>query len=194
MQQRGIDAGESRDHAGIGLVALSGAGVDDAELPRVGDDDLMAEALEEAAGPRAVRSDFEGNAAGWILQGKPPQGLLVIGDRTLVDDFTRMVEDANGVLLVPEIKADGDVRYRVHGSGEFITLRKRSRSLPSHLILLDLCWFGDVSQAGGNPVIQTFSFTGTQFHQAAMERRFYTKQKTPGKWLVRFFSATRAKL
>jgi hypothetical protein len=42
------------------------------------------------------------------------------------------------VLLVPEIEADGDQWYRVHGSGEFTALRKRRRSLPSHLILFAL--------------------------------------------------------
>ena len=66
----------------------------------------------------------------------------MIGDRALVDDRARMVENADRMRPVPEIEADGDEWNRVHGSGDCIKPRKRKRSLPSHLILFDLLMLG----------------------------------------------------
>jgi hypothetical protein len=40
----------------------------------------------------------------------------MIGDGSLFDDLARAVEDADGMLLVPEVEADGDGReFRFHG-------------------------------------------------------------------------------
>ncbi len=59
----------------------------------------------------------------------------MIGDGTLFHNFARFVENADGVLLVPEIEANGDGKNFVfHDGSECITARKR-RLLPSHLIL-----------------------------------------------------------
>jgi len=64
----------------------------------------------------------------------------VVGDGALVDDLAVLVEHAEGMLLVAEIKSDGDEwNFGGHGSVELITAIKCRRSLPSHLILFALC-------------------------------------------------------
>ena len=61
----------------------------------------------------------------------------MVGDGALVDDLAVLVEHAEGMLLVAEIKSDGDEwNFGGHGSVELITAIKCRRSLPSHLILL----------------------------------------------------------
>lgn len=118
VEQLGVYAGEPGDHAGVGPVAFTMVGVDGAQLAGVGDEHLVAEALEEAAGPRGMRADFQGNAGARIFERKPAQAFTMIGDGALVDDGSGGVEDADGVLLVSEVKADGD-RWDmcIHGSG-----------------------------------------------------------------------------
>ena len=67
----------------------------------------------------------------------------MVGDGALVDDLAVLIESAEGVLLVAEIKPDGDEwNFGCHGSAELITALKRRRSLPSHLILLGNSLFG----------------------------------------------------
>lgn len=61
----------------------------------------------------------------------------MVGDGALVDDLAVLVEHAEGMLLVAEIKSDGDEWN--FGSVELITALKRRRSLPSHLILFSSC-------------------------------------------------------
>ena len=40
----------------------------------------------------------------------------MIGDGSLFDDLARVVEDADGMLLVPDVEADGDGwEFRFHG-------------------------------------------------------------------------------
>jgi hypothetical protein len=50
----------------------------------------------------------------------------VIGDGTLFHNFARFVENADGVLLVPEIEANNDGwNFVFHDGSECITARKR---------------------------------------------------------------------
>ena len=71
----------------------------------------------------------------------------MIGDGALVDDFALRVENADGVLLVAEIKTDGDGWDGVfHGSYECITALKR-RPLTSHLILLGILFIPSKADA-----------------------------------------------
>ena len=61
----------------------------------------------------------------------------MIGDRALFDNFARVVENADGVLLVAQIETDGNDRnFAFHVGSECITALKR-RLLPSHLILFN---------------------------------------------------------
>jgi hypothetical protein len=40
----------------------------------------------------------------------------MVGNGSFVDDLARAVEDADGMLLVPEVEADGDGwEFRFHG-------------------------------------------------------------------------------
>ncbi len=107
-EQDRIDPRQAGDHVGVALVALADARVDGPELARIGHQHLMAEVLEKAADPRAVGSDLQRDAAVGILLREPPETLFVVGDGTLLDDFARRVENADGVFLVAQVEPDGD--------------------------------------------------------------------------------------
>lgn len=62
VEQLRVHAGEPGQHAGVVFVALAVAGVNGAQLARIGDLDLMAQPGEQALDPWTVRSDLEGDA------------------------------------------------------------------------------------------------------------------------------------
>lgn len=63
-------------------------------------------------------TDLAGDARARMFLRKAAQALAVIGDRALVDDLAVLVEHADGMLLVAEIKTDGDEwDFRFHGRG-----------------------------------------------------------------------------
>ena len=109
VQQTGIDATEFGQHLCIELVAFAVVGVDHSQLAGIGDDDFVAKIFQKAADPGTVRSHFHHHSGGRILFGESAQAFFVIGDLALTDDHALGVDHADGMLLIAQIDADGDV-------------------------------------------------------------------------------------
>jgi len=75
-EELGIEAGETGQVFGVGIVCLAGAAVDQTQLAGVGNQDLMPELGEQAAGSTRVGAGLHGYPAEWQAGELAPESRL----------------------------------------------------------------------------------------------------------------------
>src|SRR3990170_2183812 len=114
-EELGIEAGETGQVLGVGLVCLAGAAEDQPQRARVGDQDLMPELLEQVAGPAGVGASLHGYPAGREAGELASEGSFIGGDAGLFDEFALRVEDEDVGALVPQVQSDESRAILNHG-------------------------------------------------------------------------------
>ena len=107
MQQGRVNPRQPGQHLGVALITLAFVAGDGVELARVGDQYLCAAFGEKAANPRAVRAGFQRDRGAGELAEKLHQRGPGVGQGSLADNLTSSIENANVMLTITEIKAEG---------------------------------------------------------------------------------------
>jgi hypothetical protein len=150
-EQARIVGGEAGQSLGVVAIVLGIGGGDGADLARVGDDGLVAEAFQQTADPGRMSAGFKRDA-------HPRFPLEVLAESgfgglntSLFEPISILVENAIMAETIAQIKANGQVRFRrrnggmgvfaklLHGWSPFaprvradrVSLRETSRLIPS---------------------------------------------------------------
>jgi hypothetical protein len=120
-----IQTRQTGEGLGVDAVALARVVVDRPEFASVGDQDVVAQILEQMACPTRVSTDLHGYPAGVETGELALQGGLCGGQARFFEQFTIRVENGEVRTLVSQVQSDEKHAILIHGRFLLLHLRVR---------------------------------------------------------------------
>ena len=107
-QVLGLELGDLGEHLGITPVTLAFGTGDGVELAGIGHQHGGPEASEKPANPRTMGAGFQGHGGTGEIRKQPGQSGAGVGQGIFTDNLAGGIEDADVMLMVTEIEAEGE--------------------------------------------------------------------------------------